>query len=168
MNSLPLITEDQAIQLYYEANPEYCMTREMMMGCTEEGGPLNFAVRGWPPVATGHLTAGAMHVTAAPRLQVGPWTTGAPQASLVLRAWGKLHIGAARFSARWGADAPRVGLQAEGTRYVVRETAQRYPTLAAFYGEGVFDVEIDKAGTLTFRDLSSAEVINCGDLRGAR
>lgn len=145
--------------------------RRVVTGDTEVGDHLNFAARAWQPRLTGHLTAGAMHVTATPRLRVGPWnseTPRVPQATLELSAWGALRIGAARFSARWGADAPRIGLVDKGTHYLVREAVPRYPTLAAFYGEGVFDVVVGRTGTLTFNDLSSGEVINCGDLRGAR
>ncbi len=130
---------------------------------TAEGAELNFAARSWLPKATTHLTAGRLHITAQPQLHVAPWRDrqrGIPDLRLGMRQWAAGWIGAARFSPRWGHDQPGVSLTCDSAHCTVRETATRYPTLAAFYGEGLFDLTVTHQGQITFRDLSSAQQLS--------
>ena len=110
-----------------------------------------------------HVVVGALHVTAAPGLHVVPGamrgdaTMGALR--LDLQAWGKLWVGTARYSLRWGQDAPTAGLEYDKNSCVIRETQRRFPTLARFYGEATFDAHISPSGNVAISDLRSDRVV---------
>jgi len=143
--------------------PVACRDRiRIVTARTEKGETLNFCAQGWQEQRTGRLVAGALQATASPGLRVGPWQApgpGVPLVRLATRKWAGGWIGAARFSTRWDKDEPRVSLIVEDERAVVRESANRYPTLAAFYGEGMFDLTADKDGRLKFQDVGSGQTL---------
>lgn len=109
-----------------------------------------------------YLEAGGLHITAAPAMTVGPWDDSGLAPVLRLRTveCGAGHVGAIRYSTRWGTDQPRVGLERSEDACVVRESVQRFPTLATFYGEGLFDLTIGADGAINFEDIRSGESIS--------
>ncbi|MCK5806157.1 MAG: carbohydrate-binding protein, partial [Lentisphaeria bacterium] len=116
-----------------------------------------------PTAKTKHAVVGGLHITASPGLQVVPGTNrgdltlGALR--LGLQTWGKLRIGTARYSPRWGQDAPRVGLKCKKDSCLIQETQHRFPTLARFYGETMFDAHISPSGNLLIIDLLSDQTM---------
>lgn len=110
---------------------------------------------------TDHIEAGGLHISAEPGMTLCPWDERAPGPDLALQtvACAGWHVGAARFSERWGMERPRVGLQITERGCVVREVARRHSTLAAFYDEGMFDLRIDAGGRIAFEDLGSGETV---------
>lgn len=110
---------------------------------------------------TDYLEAGGLHISAAPAMIVRPWDEQglAPEIGLQTVRCEAGHVAVARFATRWGTEHPGVGLETTDAGCVVRETAERHPTLATFYGEGMFDLRIAPDGKLTFDDLRSGETI---------
>ncbi len=110
---------------------------------------------------TDHFEAGGLHISAAPGMVLCPWDKQALSPDLTVQtvACAGWHVGAARFSERWGMERPRVGLQPTERGCVVREVARRHPTLAAFYDEGMFELRIDANGRIAFEDLGSGETV---------
>jgi hypothetical protein len=108
-----------------------------------------------------HIQAGGVHITAAPGMVMRPWGAGriAPELLLETLESGERAIGIARYATRWGPEQPRAGLEVTRDGAIAREVAQRYPTLAAFYGEGIFDLTVTPDGGMTFSDLRSGETI---------
>ena len=136
--------------------------RRIVLAETVEGAAMNFAAREGPSHATAHLTAGDVHVTAAPALVVGPWEgahVGVPQVRLRLRPWQGRYVGAARISLRWGRDEPAVHLSCAPEGCVVREAARRYPTLVRFYDGGMFDLRLKPDGSVEFHDVGAGETV---------
>ncbi|MFO8082407.1 MAG: carbohydrate-binding protein [Armatimonadota bacterium] len=125
-----------------------------------ERGALHLPTGEWR-VRTDHLEAGGMHITSAPEMTLRPWDERglAPKLSLEMIECGAGRIGVARFSPRWGSEKPRVALALEDGVCVVRESVIRHPTLAAFYGEGMFDLRIAPDGRITFDDIRSGEAM---------
>ena len=108
-----------------------------------------------------HFEAGGMHITAVPGMIVRPWGTDRLAPGLLLETveFGERAIGIARYATRWGPEQPRAGLEITGAGAIAREVARRYPTLATFYGEGIFDLRIAPDGGMTFVDLRSGETV---------
>ncbi|MFP4249353.1 MAG: carbohydrate-binding protein [Armatimonadota bacterium] len=124
-------------------------------------GALHLPAGDWQE-RTDHLEAGGMHITVAPGMTVRPWDDRglAPELALEMAECGGAgHVGVARFSPRWGGEQPRVTLERDGEDCVIRESVERHPTLAAFYGEGMFDLRITPEGRITFDDIRSGETV---------
>ncbi|NSW56174.1 MAG: carbohydrate-binding protein [Armatimonadetes bacterium] len=112
-----------------------------------------------------YLSMGGVHITASPGLTISSLSDGAPQVPglrLRLDQWQGMFIGAARLSTRWGTDRPSIGVGSRKDSFVVRETASRYPTLARFYGEGLFDLVFEPDGSARFTDLATGETLEIG------
>ena len=116
---------------------------------------------------TDYLETGGLHISAAPGMIVGPWDERGLEPELLLQtiecAGG--NVGVVRFSPRWGTEKPHVGLESTEDGCVAREAMQRYPTLATFYDEGMFDLQIAADGTVAFHDLRSGESLVLRDGR---
>ena len=125
-----------------------------------DGASLHLPAGDWRH-RTERIEAGGLHISAAPGVTLRPWDEQGPAPGLSLHttvcATG--HVGAVRFSERWGSEQPRVMLEKLAAACVVRETEQRHPTLAAFYDEGMFDLHIVSDGALIFDDLRSGETL---------
>jgi hypothetical protein len=132
----------------------------LVTGRTGAGEGLSFAP-GEPTRDVEHLLMGGLHLTTSPALRLGPWgdpVHGAPTAELPLQPTSAGCVGAARLSRRWGADEPAISVGVAGTKVTVREAAHRYPTLALFYGEGLFDLEFTRTGAMFTEAASGARV----------
>lgn len=140
--------------------------RRLVTAVAGGGRRINLTDATSPPTRAKHVVVGTLHITASPSLQAIPGVThgDVPMGTLRLdlQAWGKLHVGAARHSLRWGQDAPAVGLQCDRDCCVVRETQQRFTTLARFYGEAMFDAYVSPARNVTISDLHSGQTVRIG------
>lgn len=133
--------------------------RRVVIARPAQGAPVNFSTTGWPPQTTPRLELGGLHLTGAAGLQVGPWQPpGMPELSLAGHRHGEGYLGAAKYSARWGADEPAISYEPQGNQIIIRDTARHFPTLAAFYGEKPFVVTI-QATEMTFTDVTSGQTI---------
>jgi len=140
--------------------------RRLVTAVADGGRRINLTDAKSPAIEAEHIVVGSLHVTAAPSLQVAPGIAHGDvpmgMLRLHLQPWGKLRVGATRYSLRWGRDAPRVGLQCNRDSCVVRETQQRFPTLARFYGEAMFDANVSPAGDVALSDLRSGQTVRIG------
>lgn len=112
-----------------------------------------------------YLSMGGVHITAAPGLTISSLSgddPAIPDLRLRLEPWQGMFIGAARFSTRWGTDRPEIGTEFSKEFFVVSETAERFPTLARFYGEGLFDLVFEPDGSAGFVDLQTGETLQIG------
>lgn len=122
------------------------------------GAHFNLAAAGWTPHMTEHLELGTLHLTAYPGLTIGPWDNDIPLVRIELQPLSDRHIGAVKWSKRWGPDQPAIGIVQQPDSIIIRESATRFNTLSRFYGEKQFDLEI-RAAKLRFLDIESGQVL---------
>ncbi len=135
--------------------------RRAVVGRFEDGREVSFAAPFTAPEPCSHSTMAGLHLTAAAGLAPDRWPAGeepgVPRLRLVPTRLGDLPVAAARFSARWGKDEPKVGLTVADGRCTVTEVAHRYPALSAFYGEPPFELRITPSGSVTYRDPATGQ-----------
>jgi hypothetical protein len=158
-SNLYLVHQSRRADLLPLPAPVLAGDRRVVIARPAEGAPVNFSTTGWPPQTTPRLELGGLHLTATAGLQVGPWQPqGMPELGLAGHQHGDHFLGAAKWSARWGADEPGIGYEQRENQVLIRDTTRHFPTLATFYGEKPFEVTI-QATEMTFTDVTSGQTI---------
>jgi hypothetical protein len=104
-----------------------------------------------------------LRISTFPECRVEPWNNpDLPTARITIKPGqvGAAYLAAVRYSRRYTPDKPQIYVRAQSDgRAIVSETRTRYPALAEFYGEGMFDLNVAADGTISLTDVAARKTV---------